>query len=130
MVVNLASQATITQRKPLVSIYWDYQNTKLSLDIVQLLLDFSKSKGRLIGKNVYYNSQCPDQAAAKDGIANLTFKCLDVPCPLKNSADNQLIADCLEDIHSNISPDIVILYPTINFGNKTKYQNAQNSNIS
>ncbi len=109
MVAHLASNGQINQQKRLVSIYWDYQNTKLSLDTVKLLLDFSKCKGRLICKNVYYNSQCADQAAARNSIANLDFKCLDVPCPLKNSADNQLIADCLEDIHSNVSPDIVIL---------------------
>jgi NYN domain len=109
MVVNLASHETITQQPRLVSIYWDYQNVKLTLDQAKLLLDFSKSKGRLIGKNVYYNSQCADQAAARHDIASLSFKCLDVPCPLKNSADNQLIADCLEDIQSNLSRDIVIL---------------------
>lgn len=106
---NRASKKQTSQQKPLVSIYWDYQNVILSLDKAKLLLDFTKSQGRVISKNIYYNSQREDQAAAKDDIANLGFNCLNVPCPLKNSADNQLIADCLEEIHSNISPDIVIL---------------------
>ncbi|AFY34532.1 NYN domain-containing protein [Calothrix sp. PCC 7507] len=107
--IHLSPNGQTSQQLPLVSIYWDYQNIKLSLDGVKLLIDFSNSKGCLIGKNMYYNSQCPDQAAAKNGIASVSFKCFDVPCPLKNSADNQLIADCLEELNSNLSPDIVIL---------------------
>lgn len=108
--VHQASNIQTSQQLPLVSIYWDYQNAILSLDRAKLLLDFAASKGRVISKNVYYNSQREDQAAAKINIANLGFKCLDVPCPLKNSADNQLIADCLQDIDSdNQPPDVVIL---------------------
>jgi hypothetical protein len=108
--VHQASNIQTSQQLPLVSIYWDYQNAILSLDRAKLILDFAHSKGRVISKNVYYNSQREDQAAAKINITNLGFKCLDVPCPLKNSADNQLIADCIQDIASdNISPDIIIL---------------------
>lgn len=92
-----------------VLIYWDYQNAKLNLELAKLLLVFAKSRGRLIGKNIYYNSQCQDQAAAKNNLASLSYNCFDVPCSLKDSADNQLIADCLKDIYSNLSPDIVIL---------------------
>jgi NYN domain len=107
---HLGSNIPTSQQLPLVSIYWDYQNAHFSLDKANLLLDFAHSKGRVISKNVYYNSQRKDQSAAKDNIANLGFSCLDVPCPLKNSADNQLIADCLDHIHSsNMTPDIVIL---------------------
>ncbi|WP_373529374.1 NYN domain-containing protein [Nostoc sp.] len=98
-----------SQQLPLVSIYWDYQNAKLSPSQAKSLLDLAKSKGRVISKNIYYNSQREDQAAVKDDLDNLGFNCLDVPCPLKNSADNQLIADCLEELHSNMSPDKIML---------------------
>jgi NYN domain len=106
---NQSSNKQTSHQLPLVSIYWDYQNAKLSPSEAELLLDLAKSKGRVISTNVYYNSQREDQAAVKDDLGNLGFKCLDVPCPLKNSADNQLIADCLEEIHSNLSPDIIML---------------------
>jgi hypothetical protein len=105
---RIASNGT-SQKQLKIFIYWDYQNAKLSLELAKLLLVFAKSRGRLISKNVYWNSQCKDQAVAKDDLASISYTCFDVPCPLKNSADNQLIADCLEDIHSNLSPDIVIL---------------------
>jgi hypothetical protein len=107
--IHLSSNAQTSHQKLLVSIYWDYQNAKLSLEQIQLLLDLAKSKGRLIGKNLYYNSHCENQCTGIGNIASLNFNCIDVPCPLKNSADNQLIADCLEEIHSNLSPDIFIL---------------------
>jgi hypothetical protein len=107
--IHLSSNGQTSHQKLLVSIYWDYQNAKLSLEQIQSLLDLAESKGRLIGKNLYYNSQCENQCAAIGNIASLNFNCIDVPCPLKNSADNQLIADCLEDIDSNLSPDTFIL---------------------
>lgn len=107
--IFIASNKQTSQKQLKVFIYWDYQNAKLSLEEAKLLLVFAKSKGRLIGKNIYYNSQCKDQAAAKDNLDSVGYTCFDVPCPLKNSADNQLIADCLENIHSNLSPDKVIL---------------------
>lgn len=95
--------------KTLVSLYWDYQNVKLNLQQATLLLAFAKTKGRLICNKVYYNSHSKDQASVKNALAGLDFKYFDVPCPLKNSADNQLIADCIEDIDNNLSPHIVII---------------------
>ncbi|NEU80494.1 NYN domain-containing protein [Nostoc sp. UIC10630] len=106
---NQSSKKQTSQQLPLISIYWDYQNAKLSPSQAKSLLDLAKLKGRIISTNVYYNSQRQDQVAVKNDLGNLGFNCLDVPCPLKNSADNQLIADCLEEIHSNMSPDIIML---------------------
>ncbi|MEG3870317.1 NYN domain-containing protein [Microcoleus sp. B4-C5] len=97
------------QSQALVSIYVDLQNANSIKHLGSLLLEFAKFQGSLIDAKVYYNSLCPDQVSAKDKLQNVGFKCIDVPCPLKNSADNQLIADCLEDIDSNQSPDTVIL---------------------
>ncbi|MBE9052933.1 NYN domain-containing protein [Nostocales cyanobacterium LEGE 11386] len=107
--IHLKSKGQTRQQKRLVSIYWDYQNAFLNLKQAELLLDFTKSKGYVISKNVYLNLQMHNQASAKNNIANLGFNCLNVPCLLKDSADNKLIADCLEEIHGNTSPDIFIL---------------------
>jgi len=97
------------QLQPLLSIYVDLQNTHLTQILGSQLQEVGKFEGILIDAKVYYNSLCPDQVSAKNKLQSLGFKCIDVPCPLKNSADNQLIADCLEDIDSNQSPDTVIL---------------------
>ncbi|MDZ7953126.1 NYN domain-containing protein [Nostoc sp. DedQUE09] len=106
---NQSSNRQTSQQLPLVSISWDYQNAKLSPYQAKLLFNLAQSKGRIISAKVYYNAQCKDQVSVKDDLGNLGFNCVNVPCPLKNSADNQLIADCLEEIHSNISPDKIML---------------------
>ncbi|MFB8790279.1 MAG: NYN domain-containing protein [Potamolinea sp.] len=92
-----------------VGIYWDLQNVSLNQKQANCLLDFANFKGHLIHKKVYYNSLCQDQASAKDKLESLGFYCVDVPCPLKNSADNQLKSDVLDDISNNLPPDTVIL---------------------
>jgi len=92
-----------------VSVYCDLQNVYSMQKSAHLLLSFAQTQGLMLAQNVYYNSQCPNQAQAKEPLSSLGFDCRDVPCPLKNSADNQLIADCLEDIASDRSPDIIIL---------------------
>lgn len=98
-----------SQSQPLVSIYVDLQNAYSIQELASQLLEFVKLLGHLIDVKVYYNSDRPNQVSAKDKLQSFSFKWIDVPCPLKNSADNQLIADCLEDIDSNQSPDTVIL---------------------
>jgi hypothetical protein len=92
-----------------VSIYVDLQNAYSIQELASQLLEFVKLLGHLIDIKVYYNSLDPAQVSAKNKLESLGCKCIDVPCPLKNSADNQLMVDCLEDIHSHRSPDIVIL---------------------
>ncbi|NJM61687.1 MAG: NYN domain-containing protein [Oscillatoriales cyanobacterium RU_3_3] len=92
-----------------LSIYVDLQNAYSLQDLASLLLEFAKFMGHLIDLKVYYNSLCPDQVSAKDKLQSFGFKCIDVPCSVKNSADNQLMVDCLDDIYSNRPPDTVIL---------------------
>ncbi|GET40038.1 NYN domain-containing protein [Microseira wollei] len=106
---HLAVGVQTSQHELLVTLYCDLQNVYSILEHAELLLAFAKSKGRVISKKVYYNSQCKNQASAKDKLKSLGCDCVDVPCPIKNSADNQMIADCLEAIDSNSCPDIVIL---------------------
>lgn len=97
------------QSQALVSMYVDHQNVHLTPILGSQLLEFAKFEGHLIGKNFYYNSLCSDQVSAKDNLQNLGCKWIDVPCPLKNSADNQLMVDFVDDIYSNRPPDTVIL---------------------
>ncbi|WP_198016558.1 NYN domain-containing protein [Coleofasciculus chthonoplastes] len=92
----------------MVNLYWDLQNVSIQKS-AHLLLSFAQTQGHLLAQNVYYNSQCQNQAQAKKPLSRLGFDCRDVPCPLKDSADHQLIAHCLKDIHSDRSPDIIIL---------------------
>ncbi|QLE58039.1 NYN domain-containing protein [Nostoc sp. TCL26-01] len=107
--IHSISNRQKTDKKSLIAFASDYQNVRLTIDSANLLLEFAKSKGRLIYKNVYYNSQCENQSAAKDNLASFNFTWINVPCPLKNSADNQLMVDCLEYIHRDMSPDVFIL---------------------
>lgn len=97
------------QLQPLLSIYVDLQNTHLTQILGSQLLEVGKFERILIDAKVYYNSLCPDQVSAQNKLQSLGFKCIDVPCRVKNSADNQLIVDCLDDIYSNRPPDTVIL---------------------
>lgn len=91
-----------------VSLYIDYQNVRLTQLEINNLLNYAKTKGSLIRKRVYYNSQCPDQFSVKKLFADYDLDCIDVPCPLKNSSDNQLVADCIQDA-SAISPNVFII---------------------
>ena len=77
----------------------------LSQELASLLLAFANSKGRVIGKKVYYNSLFENQASAKDSLQNIGFCCYDVTCVLKNSADNQLKSDLIDDVYNNQSPN-------------------------
>jgi hypothetical protein len=97
------------QQKLLVSIYWDLQNVFLNQEQVNLLVNFIKAKGHIFEKKVYYNSLCENQAAENKKLQNLGFICIDVPCVLKDSADNQIKSDLIDDINKHQSPDIVIL---------------------
>jgi hypothetical protein len=107
--IHLASEVQTNLHKPLVAIYWDLQNVHSMQGYADLLLAFAHAKGRLISTKVYYNSLCKNQSTVKDALSRLGFNCCDVPCPLKNSADNQLKADGIDDVFSTPSPNIVIL---------------------
>jgi NYN domain len=92
-----------------IAAYIDLQNASSFPKYANYLLDFVKSLGLVISIKVYYSSLCPDQVSAINSLKPPSFQCVDVPCPLKDSADNRLMAHYLKDIQSNSSPDIVIL---------------------
>ncbi|MBD2005352.1 NYN domain-containing protein [Funiculus sociatus] len=107
--IIVPSQTKTNNQEPLVSIYWDSQNVPFTEKNAKLLVSFANFQGRLISVKVYYNSKCINMAYAKENLEKFGFVGVDVPCPLKNSADNQLMADYLEDIHGNQPPDVAIL---------------------
>lgn len=94
-----------------IGLFIDLQNVSSFPQFAKLLLDFAQSKGNVVSKKIYYNSLCAGQNSTKDKLQNQGFQCIDVPCPLKNSADNQLIADCIQAVNSDSDrcPDTVIL---------------------
>ncbi|OKH52448.1 hypothetical protein NIES2101_14590 [Calothrix sp. HK-06] len=94
----------LSTKQASVSIYCDYQNVKLDEKTVSLLQNFAKSIGTLLKTKIYYNSLSNNKCL---GIPNVTYK--DVPCPLKNSLDNQIVFDLIKDIRKSQSPDIIIL---------------------
>lgn len=96
---------------PKIAVYVDLQNASSFPKYAKYLLDFAKSLGIVISIKVYYNSLCPNQVSAINSLKLLDFSIqfVDVPCPLKDSADDRMKAHNLKDIHSNSSPDIVIL---------------------
>jgi hypothetical protein len=97
-----------SQKKPSVSIYCDTQNVSLNPEEIDVLNNYSRMKGNIKKKKAYLNFDFPNQARAKDKFYEKGFDCIDVPCPLKNSADNQLKSDLIDDMHDNPS-DVVIL---------------------
>ncbi|MEH1937022.1 MAG: NYN domain-containing protein [Nostoc sp.] len=107
-----ANQSSNIQTRPQqlkVGIYYDFQNVYLSQEQARLLLAFANARGSLIIRRVYYNSLFENQASAKENLQQIGFKCEDVTCSLKNSADNQLKSDLIDDVYNNQSPNIVIL---------------------
>lgn len=91
-----------------MSLYWDYQNVRVSPEQANILLSFAKAKGRLGHKRVYSDWQHENQSCAK-ALAGLGFNRLNVSSLVKNSVDNRLIADCIAEVSVTQSPDIFIL---------------------
>jgi len=106
---NQSSNIQVRPQQLKVGISWDFQNVYLSQEQTRLLLAFAITKGSLISRRVYYNSLFETQASAKEKLQRIGFKCEDVTCSLKNSADNQLKSDLIDDVYNNHSLEIVIL---------------------
>ncbi|MBX9257456.1 NYN domain-containing protein [Desmonostoc muscorum CCALA 125] len=111
--IHIVSNGQTSNQQNLYALYWDIQNVQLKskqlLYFASKLQDFADSNGRLNCQNVYYNCHHKNQAIAKNILESLGFKCINVPCPLKNSADNQLIADCIKWVAFNPSSNKIIL---------------------
>ncbi|MBW4611837.1 MAG: NYN domain-containing protein [Desmonostoc vinosum HA7617-LM4] len=104
-----ASNGQTSQKQLNVYIYCDLQNVPLSQDLAKSLLIFVKSKGKIISKKIYHNSLYQNHLAAKDELQEIGYEYRDVTCTLKNSADNQLKSDLIDDVSKHYFPNIVIL---------------------
>ncbi|MUG99912.1 NYN domain-containing protein [Scytonema sp. UIC 10036] len=98
-----------SHQQTLVGIYWDTQNVSLSSEQAVNLLDFGKTQGSVIRKKAYCNSMFENQAVAMRQLQNIGFYCDDITCVVKNSADNQLKSDLIDDIYHQQSSDVIIL---------------------
>ncbi len=108
---HLATKSQIVQPDSLVYVSWDLQNVSLKQPnelqkFAKELLIFCGSKGNLHSPHVYYNSQHKDQLAANNILEKVGYKGVNVPIAKKNSADHQLILDCLKTVVSKPSADI------------------------
>lgn len=128
--VDQSSNRQTSQQQLKVGIYCDFQNVYLSQEQARLLLAFAITKGSLISRRVYYNSLFENQASAKENLQRIGFKCEDVTCSLKNSADNQLKSDLIDDVYNNQSPDIFILVSGDgDFANPVKFLQDKDKNV-
>ncbi|MEG4584946.1 NYN domain-containing protein [Microcoleus sp. MOSTC5] len=99
-------QQTPSQR---VTMFLDSQGVYLNQKQAELLVTFAKSKGRFEPPKNYYNSQQKNQVNDKFRLEKLGFLGVDVPDSGKNSADKQLVFDCIKRVTTKPSPDIIIL---------------------
>jgi uncharacterized LabA/DUF88 family protein len=91
-----------------VAMFWDSQNVYLNQKQAELLVAFAKSKGRLEPPKNYYNSHKKNEFTDQIWREKLGFQGVDVPSG-KNSADKQLVFDCIKRVAIKPSPDIIIL---------------------
>ena len=108
-----------SEKQSTVSIYWDYQNVRKQ-DKANSIIDFAQSKGNLITKKIYSNFDCEKQAT-KTFFQSIGFTYVNVPCSVKNSADNQLKSDLIDDIYNNPSDIVIIVSGDSDFINLVKF---------
>ncbi|MDZ8185626.1 MAG: NYN domain-containing protein [Nostoc sp. ChiSLP02] len=119
-----------THQQPKIGIYCDSENVYLSQELADLLLTFANARGSLISRKVYYNSLFQNHACVIKNLQKIGFKCEDVTCSLKNSADNQLKSDLIDDVYNNQSPDIIILVSGDgDFVNPVKFLQDKQKNV-
>jgi uncharacterized LabA/DUF88 family protein len=92
-----------------VAMFLDSQGVYLNQKQAELLVAFTKSKGRFEPPKNYYNSQHKNQVNDKIRLEKLGFLGVDVPDSGKNSADKELVFDCIKRVATKPSPDIIIL---------------------
>lgn len=93
--------------KPLVSLYWDYQNIP-DAKLAKHLQRFASSLGCVVTSKVYDNWERASKAYKIDIKSNF-FDCVNVSKSAKNAVDFEFVIDCTCDLFNNPSPDIFIL---------------------
>lgn len=98
-----------TLSKDLVAVLVDIQNVLSIPKYGKDLEKFAKLEGRLNCFQAYYNSHHQNQVSAIETMQNFGCKGIIVTDPSKNSADKQLICDCIQLVASRPSLKKIIL---------------------
>ncbi len=106
-IVQLSSQTRKNELKLTVAIYWDFENVRIPHQ-AKCLIDFAQSRGNVVTKKVY-SHWCRETWTSKCELDHYGFEQVDVLEEGKNSADWQLKYDCIKELLSQLSPDIIIL---------------------
>ncbi|MBW4542838.1 MAG: ribonuclease III [Symplocastrum torsivum CPER-KK1] len=94
--------------KNIVSLYWDCQNVKITPERAEFLLDFANEQGHLVRQKAYSNWQRENRTYAKL-LSSIGFQRINVSSTAKNSVDNKLIVDCIEEVYSIEAADTFII---------------------
>ncbi len=90
-----------------VSIYWDFENGRVPHQ-AECLMDFAQSRGDVVTKKVY-SHWWRETSKSKHVLARCGFERIHVWEKGKNSADRKLKSDCLAELDSSWSSDIIII---------------------
>lgn len=90
--IDLGANAQTTQQKPLVSIYWDYQNIP-DPKLANYLLIFAGQLGYVITKNVYNNWESAKKSD-KQSLETSGWECINESRNSKNAVDFKLVINC------------------------------------
>jgi hypothetical protein len=90
-----------------VSIYWDFENVKVPHQ-PECLMDFAQSRGDVVTNKVY-SHWWRETRNSKYVLDRCGFERIHVWEKGRNSADRELKSDCLAELDSSWSPDIIIL---------------------
>lgn len=113
-----------------VSIFWDCQNVRFSVDMIQLLLDFLVSKYGSLKHQFAYSDWTEGAKNFALVIHHLRFKCIHVASPEKNSVDNELIFDCKNYAHENrLAPIVVLISGDGDFVELVKYLKKEGKRV-
>jgi len=90
-----------------VSIYWDFENVRVPHQALSLM-DFAQSRGDVVTNKVY-SHWSRETRNSKCVLDRYGFERIHVWEKGKNSADRKLKSDCLAELDSSWSSDIIIL---------------------
>jgi len=90
-----------------VSIYWDFENVRVP-DQAEFLMDFAQSRGDVVTNKVY-SHWSRETWTSEYVLDRYGFERIHVWEKGKNSADRKLKSDCLAELDSSWSSDIIII---------------------
>ncbi|HAA29839.1 MAG TPA: hypothetical protein DCE56_21765 [Cyanobacteria bacterium UBA8553] len=90
-----------------VSLYWDFENVRVP-DQAECLIDFAQSRGYVVTNKVY-SHWSRETSKSKYVLDRCGFERIHVWEKGRNSADRKLKSDCLAELYSSWSSDIIII---------------------